>query len=109
LAEAAKPDKFKKSTKWEDWKPTFLNYIQAMLGRGSIPLMYICCQNNQPSIVTNKDFLDDYIDRALFAYKHINVTSTNAIAGTNIKFSNPLTVGNDIDVTRNIISNLEAI
>jgi hypothetical protein len=27
LSEAAKPDKFKESTKWEDWKPTFLNYL----------------------------------------------------------------------------------
>jgi hypothetical protein len=27
LAEAAKPEKFKESTKWEDWKPTFLNYL----------------------------------------------------------------------------------
>ena len=26
LAEAAKPEKFKEATKWEDWKPTFVNY-----------------------------------------------------------------------------------
>ena len=25
LAEASKPGKFKENTKWEDWKPTFLN------------------------------------------------------------------------------------
>jgi hypothetical protein len=25
LAEAAKPGKFKEATKWEEWKPTFLN------------------------------------------------------------------------------------
>ena len=27
LADAAKPEMFKEATKWEDWKPTFLNYI----------------------------------------------------------------------------------
>jgi hypothetical protein len=32
LAEAAKPDKFKESMRWEDWKPTFLNYIRAIPG-----------------------------------------------------------------------------
>ena len=25
IAEAAKPDKFKMATNWEEWKPTFLN------------------------------------------------------------------------------------
>ena len=32
LSEAAKPEKFKESTKWEDWKPTFLNHIRSTLG-----------------------------------------------------------------------------
>jgi hypothetical protein len=37
LAEAAKPEKFKESIKWEDRKPTFLNYIRAILGRDAVP------------------------------------------------------------------------
>ena len=37
LAEAAKPDKFKESTKWEDWKPTFMNYLRSIPGRDGIP------------------------------------------------------------------------
>jgi hypothetical protein len=41
--------------------------------------------------------------------KNTNVTGTNVIAGTNIKFSNQLTVGNGTDVTRNNISNQVAI
>ena len=32
FAEAAKPVKFTESTKWEDWKPTFLNYISSIPG-----------------------------------------------------------------------------
>ena len=38
LAVAAKPDKFKEVTKWEDWKPTFLNYLRSIPGRDDIPL-----------------------------------------------------------------------
>jgi len=64
LAEAAKPEKFKESTKWEDWKPTFLNYIRAMPGRDGIPLKYICRENDESRFEANEDFLDDYIDRA---------------------------------------------
>jgi hypothetical protein len=41
--------------------------------------------------------------------ENTNVTGTNVIASTNIKFSNPLTVGNGTDVTRNNISDLLAI
>jgi hypothetical protein len=41
--------------------------------------------------------------------KNTNVTSTNVIAGTNIKFSNPLTIGNGTDMTRNNVSDLVAI
>jgi hypothetical protein len=32
LSEAAKPDKFKESTKWEDWKPTLMNYLRSIPG-----------------------------------------------------------------------------
>ena len=38
LAEAAKPKKFKDGTKWEDWKPTFLNYLPAIPGRDGVRL-----------------------------------------------------------------------
>jgi hypothetical protein len=42
LAEAAKTDKLKESVKWDDWKPTFLNYICAIPGCDGVPLKYIC-------------------------------------------------------------------
>ena len=64
LSEAAKPDKFKESIKWEDWKPTFLNYIRAIPGRDGIPLKYICREKDEPDLTTNEDVLDDYIARA---------------------------------------------
>ncbi|KAI2503573.1 hypothetical protein MHU86_10860 [Fragilaria crotonensis] len=64
LAEAAKPDKFKESVKWEDWKPTFLNYIRAIPGRDGVPLKYICREKDDAEPIANEDFLDDYVAMA---------------------------------------------
>ncbi|KAI2511672.1 hypothetical protein MHU86_2738 [Fragilaria crotonensis] len=65
LAEAAKPEKFKESMKWEDWKPTFLNYLRSIPGRDGIPLKYICREVDAPdTTVLNDDFLDDYLAMA---------------------------------------------
>ena len=49
LAEAARPDKFKETTKWEDWKPTFLNYLRSIPGRDGIPLKYVCRDKDEAS------------------------------------------------------------
>jgi len=65
LSEAAKPAKFKESTKWEDWKPTFLNYLRSIPGRDGIPLKYICREKDEADVdVVNEDFLDDYVASA---------------------------------------------
>jgi hypothetical protein len=65
LSEAAKPDKFKESTKWEDWKPTFLNYLRSIPGRDGIPLKYICREKDEADVnAANDDFLDDYVASA---------------------------------------------
>ena len=66
LSEAAKPEKFKESTKWEDWKPTFLNYIRCIAGRDGIPLKYVCRDNDAPGAIhaANDDFLNDYVAMA---------------------------------------------
>ena len=64
LAEAAKPEKLKESAKWEDWKPTFLNYIRAIPGRDGIPLKYVCREKDEADPTPNEDFLDDYVAMA---------------------------------------------
>ena len=62
LSDAAKPDKFKESTKWEDWKPTFLNYLRSIPGRDGIPLKYVCRDKDEADRdAMNEDFLDDYV------------------------------------------------
>ncbi|KAI2503244.1 hypothetical protein MHU86_11181 [Fragilaria crotonensis] len=64
LAEAAKPEKFKEATKWEDWKPTFVNNLRAIPGRDGVPLKYICREHGGPVVEENADFLDDYVAMA---------------------------------------------
>ena len=61
LASASEPEKFKTSTKWNDWKPTFLNYLRAIPGRDSIPLSYVVRENDNPDYTTKVDFLDEYV------------------------------------------------
>ena len=75
LSEAAKPDKFKETTKWEDWKPTFINYLRSIPGRDGIPLKYICRENDAAEpLVTNDDFLDDYVANAPLKGTHMPST-----------------------------------
>lgn len=62
--EAAKPKDFKDPVKWEDWKPTFLNYLRTIPGRNGVPLKYICRENDAPNPLPNRNFLDDYIAMA---------------------------------------------
>lgn len=64
LAEAAKPERFKEGTKWEDWKPTFLNYIRSIPGRDGVPLKYVCRDSDEPIVELHDDFLDDYVAKA---------------------------------------------
>jgi hypothetical protein len=59
LAEAAKPEKLKETVKWEEWKPTFLNYIRAIPGRDGVPLKYICRNKDEADLTPDSDFLDD--------------------------------------------------
>ena len=64
LASASEPEKFKTSTKWNDWKPTFLNYLRAIPGRDSVPLSYIVRENEIPDYTHKQDFLDEYVSGA---------------------------------------------
>ena len=58
MLEPAKPDKFKETTKWEDWKPTFLNYLRSIPRRDGIPLKYVCREKDEADRETAyEDFL----------------------------------------------------
>ena len=64
MVETAKPAHLKEQTKWEDWKPTFENFLRAIPGRSGIPLLYVIRENDQSILDVNADMLQDYINRA---------------------------------------------
>ena len=64
ISKAAKPVRITKQVKWEDWVPTFINYVRAIPGRDGVPLKYIIRENNLPDLTPNKEFFDDFVNNA---------------------------------------------
>ena len=58
---ATSPKDFDKGIKWEDWSPTFMNYLNSIPGRDGIPLSYIIRDNDAQDHTPNTNFLDDYV------------------------------------------------
>lgn len=88
VSEAAKPEKFTSTIKWNDWIPTFLNYLCNIPGRDGVPLKYICRKLDEPHPTPNTDFLDDYVSMAPLAGEAFAIDSAevhtflvNLIAG----------------------------
>ena len=67
IVENAKPGPFNAKTKWEDWSPTFLNFLRSIPGRDGVPLKYVCRPNDAPDPTPHTDFLDDYVAMAPLA------------------------------------------
>lgn len=64
ISDSAKPTLFKKDTKWEEWQPTFVNYLRTISGRNGVPLSYVIRDNEDPDPTPNPSFLDDYVAMA---------------------------------------------
>ena len=64
LSKAAEPEKLKITTEWNDWKPTFENYLRLIPGRDGTPLSYIIRTNDQPDPTPHNEFLDEYVKMA---------------------------------------------
>jgi hypothetical protein len=47
------------TTKWEDWKPTFLSSQRSIADFDRIPLKYICCDKDEADPTAHNDFLDN--------------------------------------------------
>ena len=60
----AKPSNFDNKAKWEDCKPTFVNFLRSIPRRDGTPLSYIIRHNDAPNPMKNPDFLDDYVAMA---------------------------------------------
>ena len=62
ISEAVKPSKFTVNMKWNDWVPTFTNYLRTIpVGRDGVPLNYIIRDSVEPDPTPCNDFLDEYV------------------------------------------------
>jgi len=65
ISDAAKPKTFTEDLRWEDWAPTFVNFLRALPGREGTPLKYVCHENDAPDPTPVPDnFLEEYINNA---------------------------------------------
>ena len=68
MSDAARPTKFTPTMKWDDWAPTFINYLRLLPGTDCVPLNYICREMDEPNPTRNVDFIDDYVMMAPIHY-----------------------------------------
>ena len=64
VSSAAKPQQFTKDTAWEDWAPSFLNYLRCIPGRNGVPLLYITREAEIAVGPPEADYLENYIANA---------------------------------------------
>ena len=64
LSTTALPEKFTSKIKWEDWAPSFKNFLRVIPGRDGIPLKYVCRDSIVADPTPHPDFLDDYVAMA---------------------------------------------
>ena len=64
LTDAEKPVMFTNEVKWNDWAPSFHNYLRTIPARDGIPLSYITRVSDEPDPTPNSDFIDDYVAMA---------------------------------------------
>ena len=65
MIDTAKPIHLKQDkTEWDDWRPTFENFLRAIPGRNGVPLLYVIRENDTAVLDVNADMLQDYINRA---------------------------------------------
>ena len=64
IIDTAKPTSFTETTKWDDWQPTFRNFLKGIPGRNGVPLSYVIRHNENPDPTPNGDFLENYIAMA---------------------------------------------
>ena len=64
ITETTKPACFAQKIRWDDWSPTFINFLISIPGRTGIPLAYVIRTNVAPLVDPTADFLQSYINRA---------------------------------------------
>lgn len=63
MMDIANPTDLKDKTEWNDWKPTFENFLRAIPGRNGIPLLYLIRDNELAILDLSANMHQDYINR----------------------------------------------
>ena len=61
VSSAAKPQRFTKDMKWEDWAPSFVNYLRCIPSIDGVPLNYITRDQDDTDQSPKTEFLEAYI------------------------------------------------
>ena len=64
MSDNVKPVRFTEKVNWDEWKPTFANFLNTIPGRNGVPLKYVIRDNDNPIVDPNADMLQDYVNRA---------------------------------------------
>ena len=111
MSDTAKLEKFTAKVKWEDWAPSFLNFLRVIPGLDGVPLNYIWRDNEVADPVGHTNFIDDYVNMAplrgaTFAVDSAEVHTyiVNFVAGKNMAESKIQAHANDDDGRRDFIS-----
>ena len=56
------PKNFTENREFMDWKATLINILKSQPGRNSNPLNYVIRDNVSAIILTNTNFIDDYVE-----------------------------------------------
>ena len=64
IIETTKPIRFTEKIRWDDWVPTFINFLRSIPGRHGVPLCYVIRNHVVPLIDPLADLLQSYINRA---------------------------------------------
>ena len=60
MTTTAMPTQFLPSIQWDDWAPTFLDFLRAISGRNGVSLDYICRPNILPDRSAQDNILKEY-------------------------------------------------
>ena len=75
ISDTAKPNRFSDKSKWEEWSPSFTNFLRSIPGCNGIPLSYVVCSDLLPDLTPNTDFMDDYVAMAVLTGASFEVDS----------------------------------
>ncbi|CAJ1956295.1 unnamed protein product [Cylindrotheca closterium] len=64
MSQQALPQDFTNNVQWEDWCPTFENYLRTIPGRDGVPLSYIVRMNDTGILTLHEDFFEIYFNMA---------------------------------------------